>query len=149
MGKYLGGRVIPEGPPKGESQANGKIEESCKMIRGFSKVLREQIEAEASIMMEGKDNIVQWMIRWGAMLPSRFLVGKDGKTAYARRRGRPCTIPPERFGGKVWYKEFHGKGDKQSKMETDWQEGLWLGHARSSNEVLIGTRTGVARAWAS
>ena len=33
-------------------------------------------------------------------------------------------------------------------METDWFEGLCLGHARNSNEILIGTREGVVRAWA-
>ena len=119
VGRLLGGRVIPEGPPKGESQSNGKIEESCKTIRGFTKVLKEQIETEAHIKLEGKDVITQWMLTWGAMLPSRFLIGKDGKTAYERRRGRSCAIPTERFGEKVWYKELHGKGDKQCKMDTD------------------------------
>ena len=33
-------------------------------------------------------------------------------------------------------------------MESDWKEGLWLGQARSSNELLIGTYAGVVRAWA-
>ena len=32
-------------------------------------------------------------------------------------------------------------------MESEEKEGLWLGHARSSNEVLIGTREGVVRAY--
>ena len=109
--------------------------------------MKEQLEEEASIQLSGKDSIVQWMIRWGAMLPSRFLVGKDGKTAFERRRGRACNIPTERFGEKVWYKELHGKKEKH-KMESDWKEGLWLGHSRNSNEILIGTREGVVRAWA-
>ena len=47
----------------------------------------------------------------------------------------------------MWYKELHGKKEKH-KMESDWKEGLWLGHSRNSNEVLIGTREGVVRAWA-
>ena len=33
-------------------------------------------------------------------------------------------------------------------METQWEEGLWLGHARSSKETLIGSKLGVVRAWA-
>jgi len=148
LGKLIGGRIIPEGPPKGESQSNGRIEESCKTIRGFTKVLKEQLEEEAGINLTGADNIVQWMLRWGAMLPSRFLLCKDGKTPHERRRGQRCNIPTERFGEKVWYKELHGKSDAQKKMESDWREGLWLGHARNSNEILIGTREGVVRAWA-
>ena len=65
-----------------------------------------------------------------------------------RRRGRQCKIATERFGEKVWYKELKSKTEAQDKGETAWAEGLWLGHARSSNEVLIGTRDGVVRAWA-
>jgi hypothetical protein len=52
------------------------------------------------------------------------------------------------FGEKVWYKELNAKSDGKSKLEVDWHEGLWLGHSRSSNEILIGTRKGVVRAWA-
>ena len=66
---YLGGRVIPEHPPKGESHANGRVEETVSTVRGSLKVLKNQIEDE----LDGKDSIVQWMIRWSAMLPSRFL----------------------------------------------------------------------------
>ena len=32
-------------------------------------------------------------------------------------------------------------------MESKWSEGVWLGHHRCSSEVLIGTRTGVVKAW--
>ena len=33
-------------------------------------------------------------------------------------------------------------------MESEWREGLWLGHSRRSNEAIIGTREGVVRAYA-
>ena len=32
-------------------------------------------------------------------------------------------------------------------MDTEWKEGVWLGHARGTNEVLIGTGEGVVRAY--
>ena len=44
VGKLLGGRVIPENPPKGESQSNGRIEEAGKTIRGFVRVMKSQID---------------------------------------------------------------------------------------------------------
>ena len=148
VGNLLGGRVVPEHPPKGESQSNGKVEETCKTVRGFMKVLKSQLEENTGVELDGRDNIVQWMIRWSAMLPSRFMVGKDGRTAYERRRGRRCNIPTEVFGEKVWYRELKAKSDNKNNMKTDWHEGLWLGHARDSNEIIIGTRRGVVRAWA-
>ena len=38
--------------------------------------MKDQVETEASVKLEGKDNIVQWLVSWRAMVPSRFLVGK-------------------------------------------------------------------------
>ncbi len=94
------------------------------------------------------DVILQWLIRWAAMLPSRLLVGKDYTTAYERRRGRKCNIATEKFGEYVWYRELRSKTEAQEKMKTDWHEGVWLGHNRDSNEVLIGTDNGVVKAFA-
>ena len=81
-------------------------------------------------------------------LVSRFLVGKDGLTAYERRRGRKCRIPVVAFGEKVWYKEIRPGKERANKLESEWREGLWLGHSRRSNEAVIGTREGVVRAYA-
>ena len=100
VGKLLGGRVIPENPPKGESQSNGRAEEAGKTCRGFAKVLRDQLEESTGVTISSQDAIALWLVRWSAMLPSRYLVGKDGRTAFERRRGRKCEVPTERFGEK-------------------------------------------------
>ena len=44
LGKYHGGRITPEQPPPGESQANGRVEEAGKTIRGIVKVFKDSIE---------------------------------------------------------------------------------------------------------
>ena len=51
MGKYHGGRVIPEHPPRGESQANGPVEEAGQLIREYALVLKDQIEAHAKVKL--------------------------------------------------------------------------------------------------
>ena len=98
MAKYHGGRVVPENPPRGESQSNGAVEETGKTVREYTRVLREQIEYQANIKMESAGNLTVWMIRWAAMICSRYVVGADGLTAYERRRGRKCRIPVVIFG---------------------------------------------------
>ena len=70
--------MVPEAPPKGESQANAYVEESVKTVRGFSKVLKSQLEEGTGLTISGQDAITQWMIRWSVMLPSRFLVEDVG-----------------------------------------------------------------------
>jgi hypothetical protein len=52
------------------------------------------------------------------------------------------------FGEKVMYKKLQQTGQRKNILDTDWEEGLLLGHTRTSTEVLIGTAEGVVRAWA-
>ncbi len=33
------------------------------------------------------------------------------------------------------------------RIFIEWSKGLWLGHARDSNEVLVGTESGAVRAY--
>ena len=147
LAKFHGGQVVPETSAKGESQSNGVVEEAGKTIREFVRVLKEQMEDRAGMTLSPGDVIVQWMVRWAAMLCSRFLVGKDGCTAFERRRGRKCQIPVVPFGESVWYKEIRMHKERREKFSSEDQEGIWLGHNRSSNEVLIGTPNGVVRAY--
>ena len=147
VAKFHGGVVVPESPPKGESQSNGAVEGAGRIVRDFIRVLKIQMEEKAGVTVESTDPVLQWAIRWAAMLTSRFLVGADGKTGWERRRRRACKIPVVAFGEKVWYKEIRDTKERKNKMMTEEKEGLWLGHARDRNEVLIGTREGVVRAY--
>ena len=82
------------------------IEEAGKTTREFARVFKEQLEYNAKMELSPMDVIIQWMVRWAAMSCSRYLVGKDGRTAFERRRGRKCQVPVAEFGEKVWYKEL-------------------------------------------
>ena len=148
LARYHGGKVVPETPPRGESQSNGAVEEAGKIVREYARVLKEQIEDKANVKLAESDILVLWMIRWSAMLYSRFAVGQDGRAPYERRRGRRCNTPLVAFGEKVWYKELRTHKERQNKFDTEWFEGIWLGHARHSNEHVIGTRLGAVRAYA-
>ena len=148
LARYHGGKVVPEGPPKGESQSNGAVEEAGKTVREFVRVLKEHLEYYANMQLKCDDVITLWMIRWSAMLCSRYLVGKDGLTAYERRRGRKCRVPVVAFGEKVWYKELRTGKARKNKFDSEWQEGIWVGHHRESNEAIIGTTGGFVRAYA-
>ena len=55
------------------------------------------------------------------MLVSRYMVGKDGRTAYERRRGRRCRLKLATFGEKVWYKEAREHKERKYKLETEWK----------------------------
>ena len=52
LAKYIGGRVIPEAPAKGESQSNGAVEEAGKTVREFVRVYKEQLVDKTSVDIE-------------------------------------------------------------------------------------------------
>ena len=53
------------------------------------------------------------------------------------------------FGENVWYKQLKDEdGRGGHRMESDWMEGVWLGHARSTSEAIIDTSEGALKAWA-
>ena len=147
LAKFHGGKVVPEAPPRGESQSNGVVEEAGKTVREYVRVLKEQVEYHTDIQLDCAESLTAWMIRWAAMLCSRYAVGQDGLTAYERRRGRKCRVPVVIFGEKVWYKELRLGKERRDKFESEWQEGIWLGHSRSCNEHVVGTKEGVVRAY--
>ena len=147
IAKFHGGVVVQESPAKGESQSNGAVEGAGRIVREFVRVFKIQIEEKAKIEIESTDAILQWIIRWAAMVCSRYLVGTDGKTGWERRRGRPCNMHAIPFGEKVWYKEVREGKAWKKHLDSEEREGIWLGHARSSNEVLIWNGHKIARAY--
>ena len=148
LAKFHGGKVVPENPPRGESESDGTVEEAGKTVREFVRFLRSHVQDKAEVELGASDVIVLWIVRWAAMMVSRFFVGKDGLTAYETRRGRKWRISVVAFGEKVWYKEIRPGKERANKLESEWRQGLWLGHSRRSNEAIIGTREGVVRAYA-
>ncbi len=72
----------------------------------FVRVIKEHLEDYMKVQLECDGAVVLWMIRWAAMLRSRYLVGRDGRTAYEWRRGRNFKLPVVAFGEEVWYKEL-------------------------------------------
>ena len=109
--------------------------------------LKDQTEVETKSQLEQGSVVVEWLFRWAAMLCSRYLVGKDGRSPFERRRGRACRTPVACFGETVYYKELK-PGDRKNKFVSDWSLGVWLGHTRDSSETVIGTNKGVVRAYA-
>ena len=148
LAKFHGGKVTTEQPPPGESQANGRVEEAGKTIRSYIRVLKDMVEHKTGKKLNTDAPVLQWMVRWAAMLHSRFRLGTDGMTAYQRQRGRKCRMEVIPFGETVYYRKLD-ENEGKNKLETKWDEGVWLGHTRGSNEFLIGTKDGVVRAWAT
>ena len=113
----VGGKVATEQPAQGESQSNGVIEEAGKTVREFVRLLKDVLESNMQTKIGTREPIMQWAVRWAAMLVSRYLVGKDGRTAQERKRGRTCKIPLAEFGEVVWYRPIDKNRDKKQDRD--------------------------------
>ena len=116
LAKFHGDRITPESPANGESKSNGAVEETGKTIRRQTKVMKEQVQDKAKTALHPEDPVVQWMIRWSVMLTSRFSIGRDGRSAFERRRGRKCKISLVPMGEKVWHRESREGKDRKKQI---------------------------------
>ena len=79
------------------------------------------------------------MPEYAAYLMNRLHVGKDGKTAYERTKGKKATVLGLEFGEKVLYK--HKQEAKAAKIRSRWDYGIFVGVRPRSGEVWIATTT--------
>ena len=117
--------MVPENPPPGESQCNGRAEEAGKTIRSYLRLFKDMIEAETQEKLETDAVILQWLVRWMAMMYSRVRKGTYGRMAYERQEGRKCLIDMVPFGEWVHYRKLDAKEKKTSwrclgKMVCGW-----------------------------
>ena len=138
VARYHGGIIVLEVSARGESQSNGIAEQAAQVVAEFVRVLKEQIEVKTKMKLSPEDTISLWMVRWASILCSKYMVGADGRTPYERRRGRRCRMPVVRFSERVLFKQIREGKNCRDKFESEDREGVWLGHNREANEVLIG-----------
>ena len=122
LSKYHGGKITPEQPPKGESASNGTVEEAGKTIRSLAKVFKDMIESKIGEEITSDCVLMSWLIRWVAMMHSRFKIGIDGKTGYERQKGRKCKQEVIPFAEKVMYKKLNISGVGKQVLESQWKE---------------------------
>ena len=77
-----------------------------QVVVEFVRVLMQQIESKTGAKLSPSDNITPRMVRWAAILCSKYMVGNDGRTPYERRRGKRCNLPVVPFGERVLYKRI-------------------------------------------
>ena len=84
-----------------------------------------------------------WLVKYAATLINIASVGKDSKTAYERRHGRKWKKALPIFGECIWWMRPESKGEQ--KLETRWEDGVYLGVVTESGEIIVGNQEGVVK----
>ena len=84
--KNIKEEVVFEESPVGESQSNGMIERAVRDVKAQIRTMKEALDARYGIRIGNEIHAMAWLPRHAAATISRYRVGEDGKTAYARMK---------------------------------------------------------------
>ena len=120
-GNEIGCRTIVEESPIGSHASNGIVERAVQTVEGQIRVMKIALEARLGIQVDAGANVVTFMAEYASFLLNRLELGKDGKTAYERVKGKSATVLGIEFGEKLlWKKKAQSKMDKiSSRWERD------------------------------
>ena len=138
-------RTVHEASPVGSSQSNGFIERAIQDEEGQIRTIKSDLESRIQGAIPSSHNLVPWLVEYAAVLLNRGQVGSDGKTAYERLKGKKASLPGLQFGERILWKSNVPSYKRKDKMDSDWNEGVFLGQRTVSGEYLVGSTLGVFR----
>ena len=101
-------------------------------------------EARLGIQVDAGANVVTFMAECASFLLNRLELGKNGKPAYERVKGKSATVLGIEFGEKLlWKKKAQSKMDK---ISSRWECGIFVGVRVRSGEFWVATEAGVNKA---
>ena len=129
------GETILEYSKVYDSQSNGVVERAIQTVEGLTRTLKLSLERKLGKLIPSKHPIMTWMVEHVADLLNKFVVGKDGRTAYERVRGKKYHGEMVEFGRRV----FHMSPGKHQggSMKERWTEGTFVGKRLSSDEYVL------------
>ena len=135
-------KTVPENSIRGQSRSNGFIENANKFVAGKIRTLRSALHTNLNHVINRDHPIITWLVRYAATLISVYHIGKDGKTAYQRRKGKVLNIPIVDFAEKVMYRPLPDKHNKHNKLDAKFYDGIYLGFNQRNSEYYISDEQG-------
>ena len=77
--------------PVKSSASNGVVERGIQSVQGQVRTLKDGLESRWKREIAAVECIAPWIVEWSAHVLNRFEVGKDGRTAYERCKGKQAT----------------------------------------------------------
>ena len=137
-----GSRMIIENSPVGSSKSNGIVERAIQSVQGMIRTIRSDIEGRWGVKIDATHSIWPWIAEHAGFLLTRFEVGRDGKTAYERLKGKSAKVQGMAFAEGMWWKRKRA-GGPLGKLTCMWKDGIYLGVKATTAEIIVGNRNGV------
>ena len=119
--------VLPVGPPLGESQSNGVVENGVKVYKGLLRVHLAVLERKMKgARIPSAQPILTWMVEYVGDVLTKHLRGNDGKTAHQRLYGKTSHDEEFEFRERVMFRPKPRK-DMSVLLDGRGLSGVWLG----------------------
>ena len=128
--------------PKSSHQSNGVVEAAVKTLEGLVRTFCRALELNMNVKVLPDSPILGWIVRHAVFIQNRFMVKRNGRTAFEELRLAKFQAPLLEFGESVLGKDCT---DHDSKLASSWRVGLWLGRSEHSGEHILGSSTGIAK----
>ena len=92
-----------------------------------------------SVKIDATHSIWPWIAEHAGFLLTRFEVGRDGKTAYERLKGKSAKVQGMAFAEGILWKRKRAGGP----LTCMWEDGVYVGVKATTAEVIVGNRNGV------
>ena len=137
-------QTIIEHSPVRSSGSNGIIERGIKEFEYHVRSMKSALDERLGSSILADSNILPWMIEFSSVLINRYLVGKDGKTAYERLKGKSSKMLGFEFAEMVHFRRIPLPG-RLGKLESLWMTGLLIGYKASTGEYMVANDEGAFR----
>ena len=137
--------TIVEETPLNESASLGGAEKAVQEVEGHVRTWLSHIEKKMKCEVNGNSPVIAWLIEHVSVAINRTKVGVDGKTAYARIKGKNSKIKLLPFGEKVLWMIPKEERRKGPKMRPRFNHGIWVGINEHTGEYIVMTPDGIKR----
>ena len=131
--------AVPELTHPGESASNGLAERAVRTLEEFTRTTIAALQQHLHAPLTMSHPLAHWAIAHSAYLLNKYMLGRDGHTAYGRLHGKETRERLCELGERVlWFvpKKLRAKADQP------WRYGVFLGRALGSDQNKIGLPNG-------
>ena len=136
--------IVNEESPVHESKSAGKCERAVQKVQEQFRAMKDGLETRLGERIQSGNPIIPWLVAHAADTINRYHVGKDGKTAYEKWKGKEFKRTSPEAGERIHFLRPGTKG--KEKGEVRWYEGCFMGIKNESGEIIVGDEQGVVKA---
>ena len=127
-------RTVIEMAPRSDSQANGFVERAVRSVEESIRLQHLAFEQRTGLNIPASHPLFAWLVEFSVDLLNKVAVGKDGKTAFERLKGKRYRNELLPFGVRAMAR-VNGK-PQGGLMQPRWVESLVLGTRFHTNEYI-------------